>query len=67
MDVCELIIVIERAKCLKNENVNLDAKLWYHVNDLKKFTETIECLQLSVLELSYHAPISQEQLEDLHT
>jgi prefoldin subunit 5 len=35
------------------------------MNDLREFTETIECLQLNIKELLCHAPITQEQLEHM--
>lgn len=47
------------------ENVDLDTKLHSQEDNLKESTKTIECLQLSIQELSYHAPIIQDQLEDL--
>jgi hypothetical protein len=65
MDACELKIARKQAKHLEKENADFDVKLCSQVDDLKKSIETIERLQLSVQELSYHAPITHEQLEDL--
>jgi hypothetical protein len=65
MDVCELKIARKQAKHLEKENADLDVKLRSQVDDLKKSIETIERLQLSAQELSYHAPITHEQLEDM--
>jgi hypothetical protein len=48
MDVHELRIATEWAKCLKMENVDLDTKLHSQEDNLKESTETIECLQLSI-------------------
>ncbi len=65
MDTCELRITTKWAKHLKKENGDLDAKLHSQIDDVWESTKTIECLQLSIQELSYHALIIHEQLEDL--
>jgi len=44
MDVCELKIAKERAKCLERENADLDAKLNSQVDDLKESIKTIKHL-----------------------
>jgi septal ring factor EnvC (AmiA/AmiB activator) len=67
MDVHEFKITTNWAKRMEKETTDLDAKLRSQVDDLKKSTKTIECIQLNVQKLSYHAPIIQEQLEDLQT
>ncbi len=48
MDACEFIITIEWAKRPEKENANLDVRLRSQANNLKEFTKTIECLQLSI-------------------
>jgi hypothetical protein len=65
MDVHELIIAMEQNKHLKKENVELNIRMRPQVNNLKESTETIKHLQFNIQELSCHAPIIQEQLEDL--
>ncbi len=67
MDVHEFKITTNWAKRMEKETTDLDAKLRSQVDDLKKSAKTIECIQLNVQELSYHAPIIQKQLEDLQT
>ncbi len=65
MDACKLKIAMGRAKCLEKDNGELEAKLHSQTNNLKLSTKTIKYFQLSILELSCHAPITQEQVEDL--
>jgi hypothetical protein len=50
-------MVTKWTKQLEKENLDFNAKLCSQANDLKKYIETIERLQLSVQELSSHAPI----------
>jgi hypothetical protein len=64
-DACKLKIATKQIKCLEKENVNLNTRLHSQVDDLKEYIETIECLQLNIQELSYHTPITHEQLEDM--
>jgi hypothetical protein len=58
MDACEFRIAIERTKHLEKENDNLNTRLCSQANDLREFTKTIKHLQLSIQELSCHAPIT---------
>jgi hypothetical protein len=58
MDMHELKIMTKWAKHFEKENTNLDVRLHSQAKNLKKTIETIEWLQLSVQELSCHAPIT---------